>query len=282
MLPLKLSFQPLFHSTNTMENMAPHQADKLEIYGLVRGRPLITQASLSKDTHSRRTTTLMITTINFISLNRFKHYLKLYIFPFKSSRAGKILLLGQYVLGKIMGEFFFEGHMRDWFLEQMAMYSAYHRDKRNQATHHFGVPLIVFALLFITTGIPIVKLGVVWLSLATLLMTVLLLVYIYCVPLVGTLAVFLYGSLLMFADHLWHRFGDDQWPIFAVLFIGGWIIQFIGHYYEGRRPALFDNLLQIFMAPAFLIAEILFHFGFETALKAELENRMGHYGQSGD
>ncbi len=37
--------------------------------------------------------------------------------------------------------------MRQYFIEQMAMYSAYHRDFRNRLTHFVGVPAIAFALL---------------------------------------------------------------------------------------------------------------------------------------
>ena len=35
--------------------------------------------------------------------------------------------------------------MNPFFIEQMAMYSAYHRDARNRATHFIGIPAIVLA-----------------------------------------------------------------------------------------------------------------------------------------
>jgi uncharacterized membrane protein YGL010W len=41
------------------------------------------------------------------------------------------------------------------------------------------------------------------------------------------------------------------WIWFAVLFVGGWILQLVGHVFEGRKPALVDNLFQIFVAPIF-------------------------------
>ena len=37
--------------------------------------------------------------------------------------------------------------MNRHFIEQMAMYTAYHRDGRNKATHFVGVPAIAFSLL---------------------------------------------------------------------------------------------------------------------------------------
>jgi len=42
-----------------------------------------------------------------------------------------------------------------------------------------------------------------------------------------------------------------------VLFVGGWILQFLGHHYEGRRPALLDNIFQAFIGPMFLVAETM-------------------------
>ena len=102
--------------------------------------------------------------------------------------------------------------------------------------------------------------------------------YVISVPLVGTIAVLIYGALTYGAQILAQSLeGSAFIGVFAAAFIGGWIIQFVGHGFEGRRPALFDNLLQIFMAPAFLIAEMVFAPGLEQRLKAEIENRMPRY-----
>lgn len=52
-----------------------------------------------------------------------------------------------------------------------------------------------------------------------------------------------------------------------------WILQFIGHgKYEGRKPALLDNLVQaLFLAPLFVWYEILFKLGFYKQLKRDVE-----------
>ena len=43
-----------------------------------------------------------------------------------------------------------------------------------------------------------------------------------------------------------------------ILFISAWILQFVGHYIEGSRPALNDSISQAFLtAPAFAILEPL-------------------------
>jgi uncharacterized membrane protein YGL010W len=63
------------------------------------------------------------------------------------------------------------------------------------------------------------------------------------------------------------------WTWFAVLFVGGWILQLVGHVYEGRRPALTDNLFQIFVAPIFLVAEAFFALGYKPRLQDAVQRR---------
>jgi len=167
--------------------------------------------------------------------------------------------------------------MRNWFYEQMAMYSAYHRDKRNQMTHHVGVPMIVFSVMVLLSLVTVASFVSGVLTLAGLLITFLLLMYVVSAPLVGLVAVFIYMALLYAAEQIGAMGINTALLTFAVLFVGGWIIQFWGHAYEGRKPALFDNLLQIFMAPSFLIAEILFALGLEKSLQAEIKERMPRY-----
>jgi uncharacterized membrane protein YGL010W len=172
--------------------------------------------------------------------------------------------------------------MRDWFLEQLAMYAAYHRDRRNQATHHVGVPLIVYALLVALTQVNLGQaalgpLGTAPLSAATLVLIVLMVLYCLNVPLIGAVALVIYGVLYTLAVEVGRAESDLVWTTFAACFVGGWIIQFVGHVFEGRRPALFTNVLQIFMAPPFLIAEILFALGLEKQLEQDLMARSRKY-----
>jgi uncharacterized membrane protein YGL010W len=167
--------------------------------------------------------------------------------------------------------------MRNWFYEQMAMYSAYHRDKRNQMTHHVGVPMIVFSLLVLASRVPVFVTDSGVLTLAGVLIFSLLLIYILAVPLVGLIALIIYSTLLFFAEKIAAMGSSTAFGVFAVFFVLGWAIQFWGHAFEGRKPALFDNLLQIFMAPSFLVAEILFSLGLEGALHREIAARMPRY-----
>lgn len=55
--------------------------------------------------------------------------------------------------------------------------------------------------------------------------------------------------------------------------IASWLLQFVGHgVFEGRAPALLDNLVQaLFLAPFFVWLEVLFYFGYRPELKARLD-----------
>ena len=58
--------------------------------------------------------------------------------------------------------------------------------------------------------------------------------------------------------------------------IFSWLAQFVGHgKFEGRAPALLDNLVQAFLlAPLFVWMEILFFFGYRPELKQRMESNV--------
>ncbi|HET9818967.1 MAG TPA: Mpo1-like protein [Rhodanobacteraceae bacterium] len=47
----------------------------------------------------------------------------------------------------------------------------------------------------------------------------------------------------------------------AVLFVAAWIGQFVGHAIEGRRPAFFDNIVQLLIGPAWLMGKLMRRLG---------------------
>jgi uncharacterized membrane protein YGL010W len=156
--------------------------------------------------------------------------------------------------------------------DQMSFYAAYHQDARNKATHFVGVPVIVFSLM-IPLGWLRVDAGGFPLTAALVVVAVLLLYYLVLdVPLGLAMAV-------VFALMLWGAEPLSQAPFltslawFVVLFVGGWALQLWGHVYEGRKPALVDNLFQVFVAPIFLAAEVFFALGYKPKLHEEVQRR---------
>jgi len=64
------------------------------------------------------------------------------------------------------------------------------------------------------------------------------------------------------------------WTVFGECFTSGWILQIAGHVFEGRRPALVDNLWQVFVAPLFLMAELFFALGFKQEMRDRIRRTM--------
>jgi uncharacterized membrane protein YGL010W len=172
--------------------------------------------------------------------------------------------------------------MHRFFVEQIAMYTSYHRDPRNKATHFFGVPMIAVSLLLPMALVPFVDLGWYTLSLATAFAAAVMVFWIVADPPLGAATGILFLPALWFAGWLPGQGSAAVWIVFGLLFVVGWIIQLVGHAFEGRKPALVDNLVQIFIAPVFLVAETAFAFGLRRGLIAEIEDRWRAYLPKGD
>ena len=145
--------------------------------------------------------------------------------------------------------------------EQMSIYAAYHQDGRNKATHFVGVPAIILSLM-----IPLSWPSFEGVSAAMVITTVLLAYYLALDFWLGLAMCVVMGALLWIGQQIAGQGAVTGWIWFGVLFVGGWILQLVGHVFEGRRPALADNLFQIFVAPIFLCAEAFFALGYKPAL----------------
>jgi uncharacterized membrane protein YGL010W len=156
--------------------------------------------------------------------------------------------------------------------DQMSYYAAYHQDARNKATHFVGVPLIVFSLM-IPLGWLRADVGGVSVSAALVVTTALLLYYLILDIPLGLAMAAVFALMLLGAAQLSQAALGASLGSFLVLFVGGWALQLWGHVYEGRKPALVDNLFQIFVAPIFLAAEVFFALGYKPRLHEEVQRR---------
>ena len=167
--------------------------------------------------------------------------------------------------------------MNPFFVEQMAMYSAYHRDARNRATHFIGIPAIVLAIFIPLHWVPLYTTGDNTVTLAVILWVITGAFYLWLDRTIGGLMVLLSFAFMLVAQWVAAQGSLIGWSAFAVLFVGGWIFQLVGHAFEGRRPALADNLLQALIGPMFLVAEAVFAMGIKKELHDAVEARWKHY-----
>ncbi|WP_044559638.1 DUF962 domain-containing protein [Azospirillum sp. B4] len=149
----------------------------------------------------------------------------------------------------------------------MAMYTTYHRDSRNKATHAVGIPLIVFSVVLACTLVPVAEVagfGTVTLGLALSVMVWALWIALNR-PVGLALGLLVVPSVLLSA-WLTERLdaGAVRWLALG-LFVSGWVFQLVGHAFEGRKPALVDNLFQALIGPMFVATEGLMALGLAPA-----------------
>ena len=159
-------------------------------------------------------------------------------------------------------------------VDHLSQYAAYHRDPRNIASHFIGIPLIVVAVAVLLSR-PEWAIGSLWISPAVLLALFSAWFYLRLELALGLLMTLLMG-LSVWAWHALAAQSTLVWLSSGIgLFVVGWVIQFVGHYYEGRKPAFVDDVSGLIVGPLFVVAELAFLLGLRHGLKEQIEQRSG-------
>lgn len=159
-------------------------------------------------------------------------------------------------------------------VEQLTQYAAYHRDRRNIATHLAGIPMIVLAIAILLSRPGFEILGA-WVSPALLLTLCSVLYYLVLDLRYGMVMALLMGLALWAAQWIAAQ-STGTWLIAGVgLFVVGWIFQFIGHAWEGKKPAFVDDVIGLIIGPLFVVAEVGFSLGLGNSIRHEIERRAG-------
>lgn len=159
-------------------------------------------------------------------------------------------------------------------VEHLSQYAEYHRDRRNIATHFVGIPLIVLAVAELLSR-PGLELAGLWLSPAALVAAAAAIFYLRLDLRYGLLMSVLLLLSLWFGAALAAQSTILWLSVGALLFVVGWIIQFVGHYYEGRKPAFVDDLMGLLVGPLFVVAELGFLLGLRKDVEQAIEERAG-------
>ena len=159
-------------------------------------------------------------------------------------------------------------------LDLLTQYAAYHRDRRNIVTHFIGVPLIVFAVGVLLAR-PSFAVDGITLTPAWIVFVISALWYVSRHLVLGLAVSAVVGVLIWLAQYVaggsvlsWLGWGFG-------LFVLGWVIQFVGHYYEGRKPAFVDDVSGLLVGPMFVVAEWMFALGWNREMLQTIESRVG-------
>jgi uncharacterized membrane protein YGL010W len=153
--------------------------------------------------------------------------------------------------------------------DHLSQYAAYHQDGRNVVTHFVGIPMIVVAVATLLSR-PLWMVGDLPMSLATVATLLSCLFTMSLLMVLSTAAGYWFAAQSM---AVWLGAGVG-------LFVVGWAFQFLGHHYEGRKPAFVDDLSGLVVGPLFLVAEAAFHFQMRMEVKAAIDARLGTQAQS--
>ena len=159
-------------------------------------------------------------------------------------------------------------------LDQLSQYADYHRSARNITTHLIGIPMIVLALMVLLSR-PMWPIDDINLTPALVISVALLLYYLRLHVVFGLIMSALFGLGLWFGAWV-ASLDDPTWLSVGIGgFVLGWIIQFVGHYFEGRKPAFMDDVMGLAIGPLFVVAEVIFKLGAFTELSRAIEERVG-------
>ena len=165
-------------------------------------------------------------------------------------------------------------------VDHLSQYAAYHRDPRNIASHFIGIPLIVVAVAVLLSR-PEWSMGGLWLSPAVLLALFSAWFYLRLELALGVLMTVLMG-LSVWAGHVLAAQSTAVWlSSGAGMFVVGWVIQFVGHYYEGRKPAFVDDVSGLIVGRCLWWRSWRFCWGCGRTSSARLKSVLGRWEYAG-
>jgi uncharacterized membrane protein YGL010W len=160
----------------------------------------------------------------------------------------------------------------------MVQYAHYHRDRRNIVTHFVGIPLIFLAIGLLLAS-PVWSVAGWALTPAWVMWGITSVWYLSRGNwLLGMATSLVNGLLIALAHQLLTGplpWGWAGWHMGVALFVVGWVFQFIGHYYEGRKPAFVDDIVGLLVGPMFVVGEAMMALGLLGSLHRAIERQAG-------
>lgn len=140
--------------------------------------------------------------------------------------------------------------MNPRYVAALEDYAAYHRDFRNKLTHYIGIPMIVFGIVGMLQRVQLIAVGAIMVDLAMVIIVLTTLYYLSLNVMAGLAMGLAFVACYLGATYVSFR-------IEIALFVLGWIFQFIGHFFEGKKPAFFKNAEHLLIGPVWIMNDAL-------------------------
>jgi uncharacterized membrane protein YGL010W len=126
----------------------------------------------------------------------------------------------------------------------IAHYATSHQNPTNEAIHFVAIPLIMLSLCGLIYSLhPYALLAFLGASIVYYLRLSLLFA-----GLMTGVSVLVWLGVEAMRPHVWQ--------ISLGIFVGAWIIQFIGHKIEGKKPSFLEDIQYLWVGPIFLISRV--------------------------
>lgn len=164
---------------------------------------------------------------------------------------------------------------------EIAFYRKYHRHPVNVGLHIVGIPTILATSIYNMSYFRLF--GATYLTVGVIMGMYYWYYYSRLDPKFGPLVGFAVAATAVYSAYATSGHKDTHYGLSWLLWSAGWIAQFIGHgAFEGKAPALFDNLHQaLILAPYFAFLEVAAIAGWSHAkneiAKVDLINPDGTY-----
>ncbi len=142
--------------------------------------------------------------------------------------------------------------------EQLALYEEHHKTTANRFTHFVGVPAILISLLILLSWVSISLFSRWHFTFAWFGCFALIVYYFFLNKKLATVM----GIILILLTLLcsWIAYPEPtkfNFVLFIVLFVGGILLQFMGHKVEKSTTAFVQRLSRLLIAPMFVLIEII-------------------------
>ncbi len=130
----------------------------------------------------------------------------------------------------------------------LAQYSLSHQHPMNERIHFLAVPLIMLTLIGLMFEI---HPAVAYVFLAASM------VYYLRLSLVFSAVMAIWTALMLMVVF---AMGEHRLLICVSVFVGAWVLQFIGHKVEGQKPSFFEDVQYLWVGPLFVLRPLLLRF----------------------
>lgn len=141
-----------------------------------------------------------------------------------------------------------------------AEYAESHRNAINKLIHWICVPLIFWTMLGFISLVPSKSICFIYIGCISFVSLVVIalftLFYMRLSFLIGFIMILIMILMESFAYGLNTRF-EQPWLIYLIIFVVTWVLQFIGHKIEGKKPSFLKDLQFLLIGPIWLLGCVL-------------------------